>query len=341
MNSQKPPLPALLLALLTAGSLAAQVELTDNVAISGFVNGVYVHKDKSGVTTEELKLDEAEIDLIFNLDIVSGEIHMHTNGSDNVELEQAFATLDFGKGISVSAGRFLSLLGFESDETVNRFTRSYAYDLSNPIPLYNDGVNVKAVTDMGWLSLSLLDEVWNGYGPGDVNDGAMGVEIQAGLTTQQGLTAVVGYGGQDTGDSTNPSAEILNVWVSYETGAFIFAAEYNDFSYASKMGVSNPLFRNDGTRSSVAKGALTGEVNKGNAFLLLAHYAANDNLSFTARYAEEDLDTGDDSKKWTISPKYSFTDNFAGRLEYSRTDLEQGGTSEDVDFFSVEAIFTF
>jgi hypothetical protein len=338
MNLSKPTPPAMLIAILATAPLAAQVELTDNAAISGFVNGVYTHTDDGNGSTEDLKLDQAEIDLIFNLDTVSGEIHLQTDGTNNVELEQAFATLDVGNGISISAGRFLSMLGFESDERVNRFTHSYAYDLSNPIPLYNDGVNVKAVTDLGWLSLSLLDEVWDGYGPGNVDDGAMGVEIQAGFTTQQGLTAVVGYGGQDTGDKgLNPSAEILNVWVSYETGAFIFAAEYNDFSYASNVKVSNPLYRKNGSPT----GALTGDVNKGDAYLLLAHYAANNNLSVTARFAEEDLDTGDESKKWTISPKYSFTDNFAGRLEYSRTDLEKSGTEEEVDFFSVEAIFTF
>jgi hypothetical protein len=338
MNLSKPTPPAMLIAILATAPLAAQVELTDNAAISGFVNGVYTHTDNSNGSTEDLKLDQAEIDLIFNLDTVSGEIHLQTDGTNNVELEQAFATLDVGNGISISAGRFLSMLGFESDERVNRFTHSYAYDLSNPIPLYNDGVNVKAVTDLGWLSLSLLDEVWDGYGPGNVDDGAMGVEIQAGFTTQQGLTAVVGYGGQDTGDKgPNPSAEILNVWVSYETGAFIFAAEYNDFTNASKMGVSNPYYRQNGSPT----GTLTGDVNKGDAYLLLAHYAANNNLSVTARFAEEDLDTGDESKKWTISPKYSFTDNFAGRLEYSRTDLEKSGTEEEVDFFSVEAIFTF
>ena len=318
MNSTKPTIPALLMAFLAATPLSSQVELTDNVAISGFVNGVYTHTEDDNGSTEDLDLDQAEVDLIFNLDTVSGEIHLHSNGADQIELEQAFATVDFGNGISVSAGRFLSLLGFESDESVNRFTRSLAYDLSNPIPLYNDGINAKAVTNLGWLSVSLLDEVWDGYGPGNVDDGAMGVEFQAGFTTQQGFTAVVGYGGQDTGDaSPNPNAEILNVWVSYESGPFIFAAEYNDFEHAGMR------------------------YNSGEGYLFLAHYAIDNNLSITARYSEEDLDTGDGSQKWTFSPKYSFTDNFAGRMEYSRTDREQGGTDEDVDFFAVEAIFTF
>ena len=322
MNTNKPTLTACMLATITlAAPVSAQVELTDSAAISGFVNGVYEHVDSNAGSNEDLKLDQAEIDLIFNLDTVSGEIHLQSaedGGTHSLELEQAFATIDFANGVSVSAGRFLSMLGFESDETVNRFTRSYAYDLNYPIPLYAEGINAKAVNEFGWVSVSVLDEVWDGYGTGNFSDGAIGVEIQGGVTTQQGLTAVIGYAGQDTGDvNPDPNSELLNIWVSYETGPFIFAAEYNDYN-------------NAGERN-----------NTGESYILLAHYSINNNLSITGRYAEQELENGDGSEKFTIAPKYSFTDNFAGRIEYSRSDITESGTEDEVDFFSVEAMFTF
>jgi len=332
MNFNKPTITACILALAAPTlNLSAQIELTDSAAISGFVNGAYTHHDKGGQATEELKLDETEIDLIFNLDTVSGEIHIHSIDGGNVELEQAFTTIDFGKGVSVTAGRFLSLLGFESDESVNRFTRTRAYDLSRPIPLYAEGINAKGVNDLGWISLSVLDEVWDGYGGGQFGDGSVGVEFQGGFTTQNGFTAVIGYAAQDATDENPalPDAELLNVWVSYETGPFVFAAEYNDFSNAAHANYA------------VAGDPGHNKTSEGESYMFLAHYAIDNNLSITARYSEEELENGDGSEKWTIAPKYSFTDNLAGRIEYSRTDLEEGGNDEEVDFFSVEAMFTF
>ena len=332
MNIHKPTLPACILAICAPIlNISAQIELTDSAAISGFVNGVYIHTENKTQSTEELKLDETEVDLIFNLDTVSGEIHLQSKDGGNVELEQAFTTIDFGNGVSVTAGRFLSLLGFESDESVNRFTRSRAYDLSRPIPLYAEGINAKGVNDLGWISLSVLDEVWEGFGGGQFGDGSVGIEFQAGFTTENGFTAVIGYAGQKSAHSVPdlPNAELLNVWVSYETGPFIFAAEYNDFSNAAHANYS----------VSGARGE--NKISEGESYMFLAHYAIDNNLSITARYSEEELNNGDGSEKWTIAPKYSFTDNLAGRIEYSRTDLKEGGTSDDVDFFSVEAMFTF
>ena len=309
------PLIAALALLLGAATAYSQVELTDNLAISGFVDAAYTSSDNGTTDTEKLDLEGAEVDLLFNLDTVSGEVHLQTDGG-TVELEQAFVTYDLGNGLVVTAGRYLSLLGFEADETVTRYTRSRAYDLTSVIPLYNEGVKLEAVSDQGWLAVSLQNEVWSGFGPGNINDDAIGLEVQAGFTGQQGLTAVIGYAGQDTQGNDNPNGEIYNIWVSYESGPLILAAEYNDFANA-------------------------GEKDKtGDSVMVLGRYAINENSSITGRYSEENLDDGRGAEKWSVAPQYSFTDNLAGRIEYSRTDYVGTGVDE-VDFFALEAMFTF
>ena len=300
---------------LGAAAAFAQVELTDNLAISGFVDAAYTNTDNGSTNTESLSLDEAEVDLLFNLDTVSGEVHLQTDG-DALELEQAFVTYDLGNGLTLNAGRYLSLLGFEADESVTRYTRTYAYDLSDPIPLYNDGVKLEAVTEQGWLAVSLIDEVWNGSGPGNISDGAIGVEVQAGFNGQNGLTAVIGYGGQDTGAGTSNS-EIYNIWVSYESGPLIIAGEFNEFDNA---GTAN---------------------DTGDSLMGLARYAINEKSTITGRYSEENLDDGRATEKWTVAPAYSFTDNLAGRIEYSRTEYTNVANVDEVEFFAVEAMFTF
>ena len=118
----------------------------------------------------------------------------------------------------------------------------------------------------GW-QVSLVDEVWTDYGPGNINDGALGLELQAGFTGQNGFTAVIGYGGQDTGEGT-PNAELYNIWVSYETGALTLAAEYNDYENAGAAG------------------------NSGDSLMGLARYALNEKSSITGRYSEENLNDG-------------------------------------------------
>jgi hypothetical protein len=309
------PLTAVLALMLGVATAYSQVELTDNLAISGFVDAAYTSSDNGTTDTEKLDLEGAEIDLLFNLDTVSGEVHLQTDGG-TVELEQAFVTYDLGNGLVVTAGRYLSLLGFEADETVTRYTRSRAYDLTSVIPLYNEGVKLEVVSDQGWLAVSLQNEVWSGFGPGDINGDAIGLEVQAGFTGKQGLTAVIGYAGQDTEGNANPNGEIYNIWVSYESGPLILAAEYNDFANA-------------------------GEKNKtGDSVMVLGRYAINENSSITGRYSEENLADGRGSEKWSVAPQYSFTDNLAGRIEYSRTDYVGTGVDE-VDFFALEAMFTF
>jgi hypothetical protein len=309
------PLTAVLALMLGTATAYSQVELTDNLAISGFVDAAYTSSDDGTTDTEKLDLEGAEVDLLFNLDTVSGEVHLQTDGG-TVELEQAFVTYDLGNGLVVTAGRYLSLLGFEADETVTRYTRSRAYDLTSVIPLYNEGVKLEAVSDQGWLAVSLQNEVWSGFGPGNINGDAIGLEVQAGFTGQQGLTAVIGYAGQDTQGNANPNGEIYNIWVSYESGPLILAAEYNDFANA-------------------------GEKDKtGDSVMVLGRYAINENSSITGRYSEENLDDGRGSEKWSVAPQYSFTDNLAGRIEYSRTDYVGTGVDE-VDFFALEAMFTF
>jgi len=309
------PLTAVLALMLGAATAYSQVELTDNLAISGFVDAAYTSSDNGTTDTEKLDLEGAEIDLLFNLDTVSGEVHLQTEGG-TVELEQAFVTYDLGNVLVVTAGRYLSLLGFEADETVTRYTRSRAYDLTSVIPLYNEGVKLETVSDQGWLAVSLQNEVWSGFGPGNINGDAIGLEVQAGFTGQQGLTAVIGYAGQDTQGNANPNGEIYNIWVSYESGPLILAAEYNDFAHA-------------------------GEKDKtGDSVMVLGRYAINENSSITGRYSEENLDDGRGAEKWSVAPQYSFTDNLAGRIEYSRTDYVGTGVDE-VDFFALEAMFTF
>jgi hypothetical protein len=77
--------------------------------------------------------------------------------------------------------------------------------------------------------------------------------------------------------------------------------------------------------------------------MVLSRYAINEKTSITGRYSEENLDNGGgEAQKWTVAPHYSFTDNLAGRIEFSRIDYTNNPSGkEEVDYLAVEAMFTF
>ena len=124
-------------------------------------------------------------------------------------------------------------------------------------------------------------------------------------------------GVEKTTGEGNPNAELYNIWVSYETGALTLAAEYNDYENAGAAG------------------------NSGDSMMGLARYALNEKSSITGRYSEENLNDGRATEKWTIAPTYSFSDNLAGRIEYSRTEYTGVADMDEVELFAIEAMFTF
>ena len=72
--------------------------------------------------------------------------------------------------------------------------------------------------------------------------------------------------------------------------------------------------------------------------MLMGNYSVNEKVGLTLRYSQVEEDNLDyEADKFTISPSYSFSDNLLGRIEYSTGEVG----ADDVDYFSIEALFTF
>ena len=56
----------------------------------------------------------ADLDFLIDFSPVTGEVHLSANSG--VELEQAFLRYNFNQDFSLTAGRQLTVLGFEKDE---------------------------------------------------------------------------------------------------------------------------------------------------------------------------------------------------------------------------------
>ena len=304
---------AVLAGLTFAGALShAQIAIGENLTISGFVDASYANSDDGTTETSGINVDEVEIDFAFSFASVSAEVHLQTNAADGVELEQAFVSTDLG-GITVSAGRMLNLLGFEADEPTGLLTHSNAYsDAYNPGSRYNDGF--RGAFSQGDLSVaaSITDDYSPGSAVGATTDADdLAFDIALSYSGIENLSVSLGYA-DNSADSValGGDLELVNVHASYSLGQLTLAGEYNDW--------------NDSGAES-------------DAYLLLANYAVNDDLSLTVRHSEVDHAVADDEEQTTIAVGYTVTDNLSTIIEYSSSEVGP----VDSDLFAVEGIFTF
>lgn len=298
---------------------------------------VYHADDDSGSSTS-FDLDQAEIDFLFSFDQITGQIDIDYQrgdgntgiGDDGVDdgeldLEQAFITYDLGEGTSITAGKFLSYMGWETAEPTGLYQYSYAYGTT--IPGYHNGVSIDFSDDWGSFGLAVLDSVYDDDGSLDnaADDFDMGLETKLVLTPAEGWTVFLGYA-IDSGNTGVEDRKLVNLWASYEFGASTIAAEINDYS--------------DGY-SDIKQWLLMYSVAVGDKGTFTARLS-NDVRDYTSLAASAMVGSGqiqDEDTKYTLAYIHAVTDNLAIVTEASLT--EQGTFRGDLKEFAVEALFTF
>ena len=186
--------------------------------------------------------------------------YLGDNADEEFDLEQAFITYDFGDGLTLDAGKYLSYLGWETFEPTGLYQYSYAYDLVGTIPGHHNGVRVNYGDDFVNFGVSLLDSL---YGPdGSIDNSSYGAEAKVAIFPVEGLTLFLGYGkeGMDTGSDM----DILNFWASYEVGNMTYAVELVDYDF--------------------------GINTEGSQWLAMVNMGITENFGITARVSEDEQD---------------------------------------------------
>ena len=321
-------------------------------------------------------IDQVEISWLFNFDTVTAQVDLAYEGSDNsdyedTDVEQAFVTYHLNDSSAITAGRYASMLGFEAFEPTGLYQSSFAYTggiaLDNlyqkddadgveefydedensdysVLPGYDQGVKYTYESGNTFYGISVVDGSYNrGRLGGDVEDpeddaseSGYGVEVAGAYSMDNGVSVFLGarYDDGDDYDST-----VYNAYVTYETGAWLFAAE---LAY--------------GEEDSNVSGTTNDDSDLLNA-MLLANYAYSDVASVTGRLSyidaeEEDdgLPSGSDETdffKYTLAHNYAFTDNLLLRTEISYIDgeFDEAGATASEDFdettLVVEVLFSF
>jgi hypothetical protein len=318
------PLLSVAMLLVLSSVASAEIKLTDNLSISGFL-------DMSSVTTmgDDTEIgasfDQFELDFHFTDGSVTGQADIDSTGDGSTMfLEQAFVSYALPKdmlpGTSITVGRFASSLGFEGFEPVDLY--QYSYSEGSPYPLYQNGVAISVnPMDMLGIYVAAVSGVWD-VTDTDIKD--PGFEAQVAVTPMEQLTAKVGFAMEKmTLGKTEKTQTELNAWASFTQGPLTLGGEIDllgNWMGADDKG--NAVFRDSGIH-----------------FLGMANLSLEDMISApvsaTVRFSGISLDGEDPSTEITFSPSYSATENWLLLAEVKR--LINAESTE----IAVESLFSF
>jgi hypothetical protein len=316
-----------------------EIVVNDFLSFEGFVDSSYSHTDSDVNGNENsFAVDQVEISWLFDFDAVTAQVDLQYEGDSNEGtnqdgelVEQAFVNYALANGDVATAGRYASMLGFEAFEPTGLYQYSTAY-VASGLPGYAQGVKYTRESDASFFGLSIQDEAFDN-GQDNLSSSSFAIEAAYAQDLGNGLTVFLGgaYEDADAGDSY-----IVNAYATYETGAWLFAAEVNFGN--SESGAFNTLNNINGV---VLGGGDDVDVMSG---LVMANYAYSDDSSITARLSYEEVEgtTGEgDITKYTLAHNKALADNLALITEVSFGDADIAGADEEVTELAVELLFTF
>jgi hypothetical protein len=353
----------------------AQIKINDSISVTGWTVGSYQYTSTKGVgaTATNAAVANTSNDS-FNVDAallgatitptknVTGTFSFYyrptaeggINGTSEVTLLDAYVAYDCGNGLVVTAGKFLSYLGYESYYFIsdNMITLANQQFLA-PIPGYHDGVKADYTIDKTLLvGGSLSDSEYSNNAAATEGDGHLehnfGAEIYGQYTGVENLTLWAGAGYDSKGGPDNPfgvaptlshSVYVLDIWATYQID--------------KQLSVAAEEIYKDGGKAPAAPAFGGLPTDKGSNWLFYANYSFTDKLSAWACFSGEDVNSatfgtgkaavsvsGPRYWKASISPAYALTANLTVKAQFSYTDYSDF-TAKSATFFGVQVGFKF
>jgi len=318
--------------LTLAGSAFAEVKLNDNFSVAGYIEGSYQYSDpKPGASTDKFDIDTSLLLVKADFSPVKAvmSFYYNPNATNQLIVLDAYGTYDAGNGVSVTGGKFLSYLGYDSFFTINNAFVSYGMVGIGPLttyPAYHDGVRVD-YSDKEWSSgVALLDSVNSPYylhGDGELKHNA-GFEAYTKYTGVANLTVFAGFAYDTKGNFEPHSLALYNLWAQYQIAPeTAFAAE---------------VFQTEG-----GKGA------RGTSWLAQVTQKIDDKFSVAGRISGQTIrDGGPRTTKYSVAPSYAVTDHLTVRAEFSYFDYDRyptisgiGASAQSKTYYAVQAFVKF
>jgi hypothetical protein len=311
---------AMLVAFGLVGSVSA-IEINENLSINGFIDGSISKTDNAAAGTDEADwgIDEIEVNFLFNVGSVSGQVDVDTEDADNdsgLSIEQAHFTYSLENGISLTFGRYGSALGLEREDPAGLYTFSRAYgnafNLGDADTHVSEGLKISYAADVWSIGVSIENPTGTIRTSGAAKND-LDFEVALAYTGVENLNVGIGFF-SDNQDTAASEVDVTNIHATYQVGKALLGAEYT---------------QRDG--NGVAKGDL-------DATMFLIDYDVSDKLGVAVRYSTYENGTaGVDVDTFTVAPNYALTDSLGAILEYSDTNAAAG----DSDVIALELTYTF
>lgn len=332
----------LLVAALPAFS---QVKINNILTVSGWATGSYQYTEPSpGTSSDSLNLDAALLQAtltpaqkttaVFSVYYrPSAEGGVSPGGSEATLLD-AYVSYDAGGGVTLTAGKFLSYLGYESFYQIsdNMITLANQQFLA-PIPGYHEGVKLDYSPDKtDTMGVAVADSLYQkpGY---NATEGDAELKHDAGFEayyTNTAITNLTFWAGLGYQTPTKPGVvtdgvvdpkgtgvEVYDVWASYT------------LDKAGDQLAAEEIYKNGGT------------LNTGSNWLLYYQYnLPNTKVSSWFCVSGEDVTDGPRYVRYSISPNYAYNANLSVRAQYSYTDYSSYATKHS-NYFGAEILFKF
>ena len=323
--------PALALAGLTSlamgGTEAVAAEAPssmDWLKVSGYAAIAYTYTDSPGIFSSDKEtfadgntpFDAVKVGFQGDYENFGGYVSLfYTPGvaADEAGILDAYATYKAGD-FTITAGKYLSYLGYEAFDAVNMTQITYANTLG-AIPAYHNGIKVDYSTDIIGAGLSVSDSIRGGSGFWTGDEEFSDDQGYEAYVVYKGINKLTLWGGvayENTADAGLDDFVTYDLWASYDV--------------TDKLTVAGEIAYHDSGVSGI----------QGLAF---AKYSFTDKFSTVVRMGFDDVNGGANNYRYTVAPTYAFNDNVLVRGELTFNDT----TTDDADFvFSgIQAIVKF
>ncbi|HXC02694.1 MAG TPA: porin [Opitutaceae bacterium] len=346
----------------------AQIKINDSLSVTGWSVGSYQYTSTKGTagnantSADSFNVDAALLGAtITPTKEVTGTVSFYyrpateggINGTSEVTLLDAYVGYDCGNGLVVTAGKFLSYLGYESYYFIsdNMITLANQQFLA-PIPGYHEGVKADYTVDKTLVfGGAVVDSLNSNNAAATEGDGHLkhnfGLEAYGQYTGVENLTLWLGAGYDSKGGPSNPyglvqskDIYVLDIWASYQIN--------------KQLSVAAEEIYKDGGKAPNLASALAGlPTEKGSNWLVYANYSFTDKLSTWAAFSGEDVSSAtfgagkaavsvSGPKYWkaSLSPAYALTANLTVKAQVSYTKYSSW-TAKDAIFTGVQVGFKF
>jgi len=317
-------------------SAMADVKINDHFTFNGYAVASYGRYELKPIGGFSDNAQTALLGTSFDFKPVSGKVSaVYFNGEGEehkLSLLDAYATVQTANGFSVTAGNFLSYMGYESFHPTNRDQITRPDNVFQRT--YHTGARIDYAGVTSSSGLAIVDSIYSPNGPfrgdGEIKHN-VGFEYFYSYTGIKNVTLWAGVAHETANDFINKkSVTFFDFWASYKVNAKVrVAAEYVHKGGGSFAAYSWLTFLNYSLSEKVS----------------CTFRISGSKLNFNFNTLTDTIGTRSSSSfgpttTYTISPSYNITKNVTIRAQYSHTNIPSRYYYID-NYYGVQTIFKF